>query len=223
MARFKVRFVSTNVPESAKRGLLRDRLDRARRVWRFYLRRHVDVACLQEAGTYARQVDLEVTDLKSLWAAANSIVRGRQVGNGVVVNRLRFRTKQLEDITVGDLHLAVVKITNRRTGFYWIQFAVHRRTRRDDPTGEDRRSMNNLLRAWIATLERKGVAWCVAGDANEGEQWAIANLEAAVVLGQVHVDHVIASHHFTPLGQEVVRRRKLSDHSFLIADAEVTV
>jgi hypothetical protein len=222
MIRFRTRFASTNAPESRKRGLLQDRWKRTRLVWQFYLRHNIDIVAVQEAGTYASQVDLEVGKLKSLWAQANSIVRGRRVGNGVIVNRIRFKSKQLQDLTVGDLHVAVVRVTHRRTGFSFIVFGVHRRTRRDDPTGEDRREMNKALRVFIGELERVGKAWVVIGDANEGEQWGIANLEAATVLGQVHVDHVVASHHFEPLGQKVVEKARLSDHDFLIADARVT-
>jgi hypothetical protein len=208
-------FASTNAPESAKRGLLRDRLRRARLLYRFYANHDVDVAAVQEAGTYAEIVDAEVKGLKAIWAKANSIVKGRRVGNGIIGNRVRFKIRKLEDIPVGDLNIAVAQITHRRTGFTWRHIAIHRRTRRDDPSGEDRTAMNIALRGLIKSIDREGGAWVVAGDANEGEQWAIADL--GKTLGQHGVDHIIGSKHFIALGQEVIDRPRLSDHAFVLA------
>lgn len=221
---FRVRFSSTNIPESRKRGLMTNRWRRVRRVFAFYLNHNIDVGSVQEAGTYAKQVDIEVKDIKTLWAKANSIVRGREVGNGVFVNRVRFKSRKLDDIQVGDLNVAVVQITRRalrkHNRFTWTHLAIHRRTRRDDPTGEDRRAMNVLVRAFIKGIERRGGAWSLAGDANEGEQWALTRL--GVDLGVHGVDHIRASHHFVPEGHRSYDKPDLSDHRFLVADARVT-
>jgi len=217
---FKVRFASTNAPESRKRGLTPDRWKRVRRLFAFYVNHGIDIGSVQEAGTYAKAVDPEVGKIKTVWAKANSIVRGREVGNGVFVNRLRFKVRKLDDIDVGDLHVAVVRIKHRLSGFTWTHIAIHRRTRRDDPTGEDRLAMNILVRQFIKDLERNGQAWSLAGDANEGDQWALTRL--GVGLGIQGVDHIRASEHFAPVTQRVFDKPALSDHDFLVADARVT-
>lgn len=221
MSQFFVRFVSTNIPESAKRGLLPDRLRRARKVFQFYLNHGIDIGAAQEAGTYAKRVDWEVPKIKTLWARANNVIKGRLVGNGVFINRVRFRSKQMDDLDVGDLHLAVVKVVHRRTGFTFTVLAIHRRTRTADPTGEDRRAMNVEIRRWIKSFEATGAAWVVIGDANEGEQWAIVDLGQS--LGNHGVDHVVASRHFAKVDERTFDKPRLSDHDFLVVDAVVTL
>jgi exonuclease III len=222
----RVRLATTNTPESRKRGLLRDRLARARRLFRFYDRRRIDVCSLQEAGTYAELVDAESAKLKALWAHWNQIVRGRRVGNGVVVNTWRWKSRLLEDITVGTgdeaVHIAVVLITERprrgRDPFKFKLYAVHRPTRR--ATNANLRSViDDVLKMHIRYDDKADRAWVIAGDFNVSP-W---NPVRGVVLGSHGVDHIVASHHFEPVGRAHVDRPLLSDHEFLIADAVVEV
>jgi hypothetical protein len=220
MPTLHIRFATTNVPESRKRGLLRDRLARARRVTRLYLKKRIDVCALQEAGTYAELVDGETPTLKALWAKFNQIVRGRQVGNGVVINSWRFKARLLEDIPVGDVNLPVILVTERhvrgRDPFKFKVYGVHRPTRVAD-NANLRPVIDRVLRAHTDRDDRLGRAWVIAGDMNVNP-WGWG-----VKLGQHGVDHIRASHHFEPLGQEVYDRPLLSDHAFLIADALVNL
>jgi hypothetical protein len=221
-----IRFATTNTPESMKRGLLKDRAARARRLFRFYASKRIDVCALQEAGTYAELS--ETPQHKALWARFNQIVRGRQVGNGVVVNRWRWRSRLLEDVTVGTgdeaVHIAVVLVTERptrgRDPFKFKFYAVHRPTRR--ATNKDLRPVIDDVLAMHTRYDDKAVpprAWVVAGDMNVSP-W---NPVGGVLLGSHRVDHIRASHHFEPLGQEVYDRPLLSDHDFLVAEAAVEV
>lgn len=226
MTTLRIRFATTNAPESAKRGLLRDRLARARRVFRFYARKRIDVCALQEAGTYSELVDGETPALKALWAKFNQIVRGRQVGNGVVVNSWRFKARLLEDITVGTgdeaVHIPVVLVTERATRgrdpFKFKFYAVHRPTRVAD-NADLRPVIDDVLKMHTRYDDKADRAWVIAGDMNVAP-WNPVN---GVKLGSHKVDHIVASRHFEPLGQTVVDRPLLSDHDFLIADAVVEV
>lgn len=216
MPTLRLRFATTNAPESMKRGLLKDRLRRARRLYRFFRETRVDVAALQEAGTYAEQA--ETPRHKALWAQFNDIVKGRQVGNGVVVNRWRFKSRLLEDIKVGQgddaVHIAVVLVTHRRTRWFFTFRAVHRPTRVAD-NAELRPVVDGVLREQTKRDDADGMPWVIAGDMNVNP-WGWG-----VKLGQHGVDHINASHHFEPVGQHVYDRPLLSDHAFLTADAAV--
>ena len=212
----RLRFATTNAPESMKRGLLKDRLARARRLYRFYRETGVDVAALQEAGTYAEQVDATDSRYKALWARFNDIVRGRQVGNGAVINGLRFKARLLEDVAVGDLHIACILITHRRTGFKFKFYAVHRPTRRAT-NANLRPVIDSVLKEHTKRDDAAGRPWVIAGDMNVNP-WGWGTK-----LGSHGVDHINASHHFEPLGQQVHDRPLLSDHAFLVADAVVEV
>jgi endonuclease/exonuclease/phosphatase family metal-dependent hydrolase len=213
-----IRFATTNAPESMKRGLLKDRLARARRLFRFYRETTIDVVALQEAGSYARRIDWEVGRRKSLWARANNIVKGRSVGNGAVVRIGRFKSRSLPDVVVGDLHIAVILVTHRRTGFKFKFYAVHRPTRRAENKNL-RPVIDGVLREHTKRDEASGIPWVIAGDMNVNP-WS---LPGDVKLGQHGVDHIRASREFEPNGQIVVNRPLLSDHDFLIADAVVEV
>lgn len=218
MSTLRIRFATTNAPESAKRGLLRDRLARAQRLFKFYERKRIDVTALQEAGTYAERAQTPLH--KALWAKFNQIVRGRQVGNGVAVNRWRFASRLLTDVEVGGLHIAVVLVTERptrgRDPFKFKFYAVHRPTRRADNSAL-RPVIDDALREYTRRDDKAGMPWVIAGDMNVNP-WGWG-----VELGQHGVDHIRASHHFEPLGQQVFDRPLLSDHDFLIADAAVEV
>lgn len=213
----RIRFATTNAPESMKRGLLKDRLTRALRVQDWALRRRIDVRVIQEAGTYAERVDIDTPARKVLWAKFNSFVKGRQIGNGIDVNRVRFRSRLLEDITVGSgdgaVHIAVALITHRRTGFAWKQYAIHKPTRRAENSSL-RGVIDDVLRQHARLDDKAGRAWVMAGDFN-------GPFNLGVQLGDHGVDTIAASKHFEPLGQRVVDRPLLSDHAFLIADALV--
>lgn len=217
MTTLRLRFATRNSPESMKRGLLRDRLKRARRAARFDRLKRIDVAALQEAGTYAEQA--ETPRHKALWARFNDIVRGRQVGNGVVVNRWRFKSRLLEDIKVGSgddaVHIAVVLVTHRRTGWSFKFRAVHKPTRRADnkdlrPVIDDRLREEHKR----DDAAKPPMPWVTAGDFN-------GPFSQGVQLGDHGVDSIVASEHFEPLGQRVYDRPLLSDHAFLTADAAV--
>lgn len=224
MTTLHIRLATTNTPESRKRGLLRDRVKRARRLFRFYASKRIDVCALQEAGTYAELS--ETPQHKALWARWNQIVRGRQVGNGVVVNRWRFRSRLLEDITVGTgdeaVRIAVVLVSERptrgRDPFKFKLYAVHRPTRR--ATNANLRGViDDVLAMHIRYDNKADRAWVVAGDMNVSP-W---NPVRGVVLGSHGVDHIVGSDHFEPVGQHVFDRPLLSDHDFLVADAVVEV
>jgi hypothetical protein len=220
----QIRFATTNAPESAKRGLLRDRLARARKLIRFYENRRIDVGALQEAGTYAELVDAESPRIKALWAQFNQIVKGRRVGNGVFVNSWRWKSRLLEDITVGTgdeaVNIPVVLLTERptrgRDPFKFKFYGVHRPTRRAD-NANLRSVIDDVLAMHIRYDNKAGRAWVVAGDMNVSP-W---NPVHGVVLGSHGVDHIVGSHHFEPVGQAHVDKPLLSDHEFLIADAIV--
>lgn len=218
MTTLQIRFATTNAPESAKRGLLRDRAARARRLFRFYASKRIDVVALQEAGTYAEQA--ETRQHKALWAKWNQIVKGRQVGNGVAVNRWRWKTRLLTDVEVGGLHIAVVLVTERATRgrdpFKFKFYAVHRPTRRADNSAL-RPVIDTALREYTRRDDVAKMPWVIAGDMNVNP-WGWGQK-----LGQHGVDHINASAHFEPLGQLVFDRPLLSDHDFLIADAAVEV
>ena len=218
MTTIHIRFATRNSPESMKRGLLRDRLKRARRAARFDREQGIDVAALQEAGSYAEQVDGTDRRYKALWAKFNNLVKGRQVGNGATVNGRRFKARLLEDVQVGDLHIACILVTHRRAGFKFKFYAVHRPTRRADNAAL-RPVIDGVLREHTKRDDAAGMPWVVAGDMNVSP-W---NPVRGVVLGSHGVDHIVGSRHFEPLGQRVVDRPLLSDHAFLIADAAVEV
>lgn len=213
----RLRFGTTNAPESMKRGLLGDRMERARRVARFRRVKRIDVCAIQEAGTYAEKVDTETPAYKTVWAQFNDFVNGRQVGNGIEFNRWRFRARLLDDITVGRgdqaVHIPVLLLTHRRTGFKFKFYAVHRPTRR-----ADNRALRPVIDARLREETKRDnqakMPWVIAGDMNENP-WGWGNL-----LGQHGVDHIRGSHHFTPIRQIVDARPLLSDHKFLIADTE---
>lgn len=220
-----LRFATTNVPESAKRGLLRDRLERARRVNQWATRRKIDVRALQEAGTYAEQVDAETPIRKVLWARWNQIVRGRRVGNGADIRHWRWKSRLLDDLTIGRgegaIHLAVVLITERRprpkSRPPWVQkaYIVHKPTRRA-ANSSLRDVVDDVLRNHTRIDDAAGMPWTILGDFN-------GPFNHGVELGDHGVDSIRASAHFEPLGQTVVDRPLLSDHCFLIADAAVDV
>jgi hypothetical protein len=220
----QIRIATTNAPESAKRGLLRDRLARARRVNQWAIRRRVDVRVIQEAGTYGELVDDETPQRKVLWAKWNQIVRGRRVGNGVDVNHWRWKSRLLEDIVVGTgdeaVHIPVVLLTERsvrgRDPFKFKTYGVHRPTRRAD-NAHLRGVIDDVLAMHIRYDDKADRPWIVAGDMNVSP-W---NPVRGVVLGSHGVDHIVGSHHFEPVGQAHVDRPLLSDHEFLIADAVV--
>jgi hypothetical protein len=218
MTAIRLRIATTNVPESMKRGLLKDRERRARRVVRFYRERRVDIGAVQEAGTYLEAA--ETPRLKALWAKFNDIVKGRLVGSGIVVNRWRFGSRLLDDITVGNgddaVHIPVALVTHRRTKWQTKVYGPHRPTRR---------AVNAYLRPVIDTRlheetkrdDAADMPWLIVTDANKNP-WGWG-----VNLGQHGVDHVRGSDDFESLGQEVYSRPLLSDHEFLIADAVVEV
>lgn len=212
----RIRFATTNAPESMKRGLLRDRLGRARRLFGFYRRQRIDVAATQEAGTYAEIVDNETPTIKALWAQFNALVKGRQVGNGVIVNARRWKSRLLDDVEVGGLHIAVVMVTHRRTGFAFKFYGLHQPTRRADNSAL-RPVIDAALREHTRRDDKAGTPWVIAGDTNSG-QWGWG-----VELGDHAVDVIRSSAHFEPLGQTVAHYPLLSDHDFLIADAAVEV
>jgi hypothetical protein len=215
----QIRFATTNAPESAKRGLLRDRLARAVKVQRWATRHRIDVRVIQEAGTYAERVDIDTPARKVLWAKFNAFVKGRQIGNGIDVNRWRFKSRLLDDLTVGlgdgAVHLAVALVTHRRTGFTFKVYAVHKPTRRADNSSL-RPVIDAALRERTRHDDKAGTPWIVAGDFN-------GPFDHGVELGDHGVDSIRASKHFEPLGQQVYDRPLLSDHDFLIADAAVEV
>lgn len=217
MTTLRLRLGTRNAPESLKRGLLKDRLTRARRVQNWAIRRRLDVCAIQEAGTWAERVDTETPLRKVLWAKFNQRVNGRQVGNGVDVNRRRWKSELLDDLTVGDLHIAVVLLTHRRTGWQFKFRAVHRPTRRADNSAL-RDVIDDALEEQHRLDDAAGMPWVTAGDMNAG-RWGKRGRE----LARHAVDHIRASHHFDPIGQQSVDRPLLSDHEFLIADAEVEV
>lgn len=214
----KLKFATTNAPESMKRGLIRDRLARARRVAGFYIRHDIDVGAAQEAGTYLEDVDNVRPEIKALWAAANDIVRGRLVGNGVVVKRRRWRAHLLEDITIGDgddaVHIAVVLLTHRWTGFQFKFYAVHKPRRRGAENTYLRPIIDQQLRAHTRRDDVAGMPWVVAGDFN-------GSTDLGVDLGSHGPDHIRGSREFEPVSHYVVRRPLLSDHPFLVAVTEV--
>ena len=224
MTTLRIRFATTNVPESRKRGLLTDRIKRAARVMRFYGNKGIDVCALQEAGTYAEQA--ETPRHKALWAQFNDIVRGRQVGNGVVVNRWRWKSLLLSDVTVGQgddaVHIAAVLITERptrgRDPFRFKFYAAHRPTRRA-ANANLRPVIDSVLKEHTKRDDAADMPWVIAGDMNVSP-W---NPVGGRVLGSHGVDHVVSSRDFEPLGQQVYDRPLLSDHAFLVADAVVEV
>lgn len=216
MSTIYVRLATLNAPESRKRGLLPDRLGRAERLFRFYQNRSIDVGAIQEAGTYAEEVDTAVPGVKAIWAAYNTLVKGRQVGNGILVKTARWRSRLLPDLVVGEgddaLHIAVAIITHRRTQRQFKFYAVHRPTRRAD-NAYLRDDVDKRLRQETRNDDKGGMPWVIAGDMNAGHWgWGTA-------LAKYKVDHIIASKHFEPAGGCVVRRRLLSDHAFLLANA----
>lgn len=219
MTTLRIRFGTRNAPESMKRGLLKDRLARAWRVQNWAIRRRVDVCAIQEAGTYAEQVDGQTSLRKVLWAKFNQRVRGRQVGNGVDVDRRRWKSRLLDDLTIGkgegSVHLAVVELTHRKTGFTFTFYAIHKPTRR--ATNSSLRGViDDALREKARLDNKAGRPWVIAGDFN-------GPFDFGLQLADHGVDTITASKDFEPLGQRVVDRPLLSDHAFLIADAAVEV
>lgn len=221
----RVRFATTNAPESKKRGLLKDRLARARRLSQWAILQRIDFRAIQEGGTYAETVDEETPLRKVLWARFNSFVNGRQIGNGLDVNRRRWRSRLLDDITIGKgdgaVHLAVVEATERRPRrgrVPWKQkvYVVHKPTRVAENS-----ALRGVVDAALVEHTRRddlmGMPWTVLGDGN-----GPFDLPNGVELADHLVDSIIGSHHFEPLGQKVVDRPLLSDHRFLIADALAT-
>jgi hypothetical protein len=220
----RVRFATTNAPESRKRGLLKDRNKRARRLVRLYQRHGIDAGALQEAGTYAEAA--ETRSIKALWARFNDVVRGRQVGNGVFVKRRRWKSRLLTDLVIkgfddprsgeplAPLHIAVVQLTHRRSGFTLKFYAVHRPTRRADNSSL-RTVIDEALHNYTRLDDKARIPWVIAGDMNVSPWGWGTNL------GNHGVDHIRASEHFEPLGRAVIDRDDLSDHDFLIADAAV--
>lgn len=220
MTTLRVRFATTNAPESMKKGLLRSRIERARRVARFQRVKKIDVRAIQEAGTYAEQIDATTPLYKTLWATANDFVNGRKVGNGVEVNHWRFKSRLLDEITVGKgdnaIHIPVVLLTHRISGFQFKFYAVHRPTR----TAENRALrpvIDEVLREHTKRDDRDGMPWVIAGDMNENP-WGWGK-----ELGQHGVDHIRSSRHFHAKGCLAHDRPLLSDHKFLVADALVEV
>lgn len=221
MPTLRLRIATTNVPESMKRGLIRDRVARAARVMGFYSLRRCDVIAVQESGDYLEAA--ETPTHKALWARWNQIVKGRHVGNGIVVNRRRWKSRLLEDVEVGGLHIPVVLVTERnvrgRAPFKFKMYGVHRPTRRAENAAL-RPVIDAVLREHIKRDDKAGRAWIVAGDMNVSH-W---NPVRGIVLASHRVDHIVGSRHFEPLGQrDPIRRPLLSDHAFLIADAVVEV
>lgn len=218
----RLRIATTNAPESFKKGLLRDKILRATKIENWAIRRNIDIRAIQEGGTFAEQIDVQTPLRKVLWAKANTLVKGRRVGNGLDVNRRRWRSRLLDDLTVGDLHIAVVLITERRPpkGCEPLRFkvrAIHRPTRRAKNA-----ALRDVIDDVIDEQERidnaAGMPWIDLGDMNDG-RWGRRGVE----LGKFGPDHIRASKHFEPLGQRVVRRHLLSDHHFLIADTQIEV
>lgn len=225
MSTLRQRFGQTNAPESMKRGLIKDRLTRARLVEAFTIAFRIDFRGIVEGGTYAEQVDGETPARKVLWAKANDIVKGRLVGNGLDAAWWRWKTKLLDDITIGQgdeaIHLAVVEATERRpkprSRKPWKQkvYVVHKPTKR--ATNKALRPIvDQTLREHTRRDDKAGIPWVILTDANGA-------LDIGVELGSHGPDHIRASKHFEPLGQKVIRRPGLSDHYFLIADAAVEV
>lgn len=223
MTTLQIRFATTNAPESMKRGLIKDRPLRARLVERFTVLNKIDFRAIQEGGTYAEQVDEDTPGRKVLWAKANDIVKGRLIGNGLDVNWVRWKSKLLEDLTIGTgddaIHIAVVQVTERRPGKResWVQkvYCVHKPTRRA-PNKALRPIVDDTLRDHTKRDDTADMPWTVIGDMN-------GTLNLGQGLGDHGPDHIRASHHFEALGQHVVNRPGLSDHHFLIADAAVEV
>lgn len=217
MTTLQIRFATTNAPESAKRGLMRDRLLRAIRVQNWAIRHRVDIRAIQEAGTYAEQVDAQKPGRKVLWGQVNDFVKGRRIANGLDVNAWRFKSRLVDNHTIGTgddaVNIPVVLVTHRRTGFQFKVRPVHKPTRRAD-NADLRPIIDQVLRAEARRDDAADMPWVDLGDFN-------GPFDLGVELGDHGVDSIRGSHHFEPLGQQVFDRPPLSDHDFLIADAAV--
>lgn len=211
----RLRPATFNAPESFKSGLLTDKVARARRVFEVFIRNRVDVAAMQEAGTFAEQVDNEVISVKALWAHFNDFVKGRQIGNGALIKHWRWKSHLLEDIKVGQgdnaIYIAVVLLTKRwsRKPAQFKYYCVHKPTRTAD-NAHLRPVIDRVLVEHTRRDDAAGMPWMVAGDFN-------GPFDLGRRLADHGVDSIRGSTHFTPVRQMVLDRPNLSDHPFLVA------
>lgn len=218
MSTLRIRLSTTNAPESMKHGLIKDRVKRARRVVRFYREQQVDIGAVQESGDYFAAAT-KGEAVKAVWAQFNDYVRGRRIGNGLVVKRRQWKTRKVDDITIGTggdaIHIAVVDVTHKRTGWRVRCRAIHKPTKR--ATNADLRPLvDAALKAAHRRDDDAGIPWLDLGDMN-------GSAVEGVKLASHGPDHIRGSRDFEALGQRVVDRPLLSDHPFLIAGAAVEV
>lgn len=211
------RFATANAPESRKQGLVMPQSVRATEFVDWLNRAGIDLAVVQESGTYLQAEVMRRPRWQAVYAPSNDRVNGRDVGNGEVARR-RFKEQKVTHIASrrtgrgGPLNLPIV--TWVVGGAEVTVIGLHRQTNSADPKQRSRKRMDRKLRRYSRRLDRKGIHHVIAGDINGGAQWAdqfpwmqvAAQHTPDIVLVSRSIQFAAAQSHDVP---------RISDHEFV--------
>lgn len=217
MSAVTLKFATCNVPESRKQGLIMPQSTRARLFVDWLNRAGIDLAVVQESGTYLQAEAMRRQRWQTVYAPRNDRVKGRDIGNGQIARRKLTEAANTFIASRrtgrgGPLHLSVV--TWQIDGAEFVVIGLHRQTNSADPKQKSRKRMDAKLRRYSKRLHRKGVHHVIAGDINGNESWArqFPWLEVAaahtpdIVLVSRSIQFADAQSHDVP---------RISDHEFV--------
>ncbi len=230
---FSMRFrvASFNVPETQRRELLTSREARASAVLNLMRDIGVDVAAVQESGTYLKAATRERDAWRSTWGRVNKFVNGREVGNGIVYRNAPFRVLDSYNLLVPmpsrprGLNIPVRLMEHRSEGgarARFVMISFHAPTRRDDPTDASRRALRQALSRYITRCHRQGLVVVLAGDANDGGYGS--HFRPDMKIGFHHVvDWILVSRAIRVHGGFSRSMPMLSDHEAITATISIPV
>lgn len=228
----RIKIAAYNAPESGKRGLLRDRLQRAKAVLAWFVGKGVDFAVLQESGTFM----IAATKASRLWRSAyatfNTLVHGGAWGrgNGMVWRYAGWRVRDRATIRVQfrvgkgrfqTLSLPVRLFEHRETRARFVLISVHVPTRRADAIndGATRAAMNRAISEYV-----EACGWVtpiiVGGDFNGRPELT----QRLSLLAKGTPDWILGREvKAVQGGEESVDLPNLSDHHALLVAVDIPV
>jgi endonuclease/exonuclease/phosphatase family metal-dependent hydrolase len=225
----RFRVATINAPESLREGLVMPPLARARQLLDFVAATNISISAMQESGTNLREAASARPAWRTTWAVPNNIIRGREIGNGILFADAPFRIRDQANLQVPmpgrprGLNFPVRLMehradTSRRARFVMISF--HAPTRRDDPDDTTRQAVRRALRAYVSRCHRVGLPVILAGDANDGMYASHFRPDLQVAAREV-IDYVLVSPEIRVHGELSRSLPGLSDHHAVVATVSV--